>query len=335
MQSRSPLHVDVLRDAVVESQHQVVVSVANHQGRVVGGAGHPDFLVYPRSTIKMLQTIPFVESGAAQAFDLDDRMIALASSSHRGEKNHIALLDEWMKKTDIAETCMVCGGHLPFEESAHKEIYVKNVPLTQKFHNCAGKHLGLLSTCKHLNLPMETYQSPDHPMQKQLKQILSESTQFDYEKAYLGIDGCGIPTYALPLKHLAIGMSVFIQEKISEVRKKTCEKILLSCQKHPFLLSGEKSFVSLANHITSGRVILKNGAEGSMCGLLVEKKLAFALKASDGAARAAEAATLQLLKLYGAVTEEEFSQLKPFALPDLKNSRGEIVGGLRVAVESR
>jgi L-asparaginase II len=330
MKSPNPLRVDLLRDSLVESQHDVLAVVCDQRGEVIHAWGDFKHLIFPRSTIKPLQALPFVESGAVESFGLDDRMIALACASHRGEKLHFEILQEWSRKIDISESCLICGGHLPFDEESQKD-FIKNEKLLTPFcHNCAGKHMGILSLCKQKKYSSSGYGQMSHPAQQEIRNTLSQATQFDHEKAHQGVDGCGIPTYAVPLESLARGLSVFLQLDLPEERKKACHRILDAWGRYPELVSGSNGFLSRTARATQGRVLLKNGAEGTLCGLAVNKQFSFILKALDGAPRAAEASALWILEKLGALSEGEFESLKPLALPALSNSRREIVGFVRV-----
>ena len=331
MRSLNPLQVDVLRDSLIESQHQVLTVVCNHRGDVAEAWGDVSHLIFPRSTIKPLQALPFLESGAVESLGLDERMIALACASHRGEKLHLEVLREWSEKIQISESCLICGGHLPFDEESQKDFIRNEKPLTPFCHNCAGKHMGILSLCKQKNYSTKDYGHFSHPAQREIQKVLSETTQFDHEKAIQGIDGCGIPTYAAPLEALARGLSVFIQSQLSGHRRISCDRIVQAWKKYPELVSGTKSFLFKTAQVTRGRVLLKNGAEGTLCGLILDKQFSFILKTLDGAPRAAEAAALWTLRRLGALGETEYEVLKPLALPTISNSRGEVVGLLRVS----
>ncbi len=331
MASRQPLSVEVLRGPVVESIHSVMVVVVGESGQVTHYWGNPSFVTMPRSAIKMLQALPLLESGAANHFGLDDKMIALACSSHRGEKEHLEVLSEWSDKVGFKENQLICGPHLPYNEQASQDMLIRQRKPTAFCNNCAGKHSGLITTCLHLHESIEGYGHYEHPAQKRLRSVLSETLQVDHFKMPHGIDGCGIPTYAVPLQSMAVGMSTFINSKIASSRKLAAERILSAVANNPFYLSGSDNFATEVIQKTKGRSIIKGGAEGVFCGVLPEKKIAFAVKAADGAGRAAQVATAAVLLNFGGMTAEEFTSLSKYTQPVITNWSGESVGQIRVA----
>lgn len=330
MKSRIPLSVEVLRGAVVESQHQVLAVVVDERCVPVMYWGNPDYLTFPRSAIKMLQALPFVEAGAADAFGFEARHLCLVCSSHRGEKKHLEAVGEMMKKTGIREEQFVCGGHLPAHEASAQEMIRKSLQPTPMMNNCSGKHSGIIATCLHLKEDPTGYEKYNHPAQARLRKVLSEVTRFDHNKAHYGTDGCGILTYALPLQNMAIGMMALINPKESEARRVAAKRIVDAVRHEAFYLSGSEDFTSDMIQKTQGRAIIKNGAEGGFCGVLPEKKLAFAIKAEDGSARASQAATAFLLQKLGAFNAENLANLKIYLEPKIKNWKGAEVGSIRV-----
>lgn len=330
MKARVPLSVEVLRGSVVESQHQVMAVVVDERAVPVLYWGNIDYLTFPRSAIKMLQALPFVESGACEALGFEDKHLALVCSSHRGEKNHILAVTEIMKKAGIREDQFVCGGHWPANEATAHEMIRRGINPTPIINNCSGKHSGIIATCLHLKENPEDYDKYTHPAQVRLRKVLSEVMRHDHEKAHYGIDGCGIPTYAVPLQNLAIGMQALVNPKQPEKRKMAAQKILNAVKHEAFYLSGSDDFTSDFIQVTQGRCIIKNGAEGVFCGVIPEKGWAFALKAEDGAARAAQAATAFLLQKLGVLKEGELPALKKYLEPKVKNWKGLEVGSIRV-----
>lgn len=331
MAARLPLTVEVLRGPIVESIHQVMVVVVNDTGAVNTWWGNPQFLTVPRSAIKMLQALSLLESGAAEKYGLDDKLIALACSSHMGQKEHIAALAEWMEKTHSPESAFVCAPHLPFDEPSAHDMIRRGQKPTALCNNCAGKHLGIISTCLHLGESPAGYDKYEHGAQKRLRKVLTEVMKVDHAKVAYGIDGCGIPSYAVPLQSIAVGMSALINPKESSVRKLAAERILHAVKTQPFYVSGSDTFTTSVIEKTQGRSIIKVGAEGVYAGVLPEKKLAFAVKAADGAKRAAEVATAAVLLQLGGMTEAEFKSLSKYTMPSITNWKGEVVGQVRIA----
>lgn len=331
MASKLPLVVEVSRGPVVESLHQVMAVVVNEIGHVTHYWGNPQFLTMPRSAIKMLQALPLIESGAADKFALDDKLLALACGSHRGEKDHLAALAQWTEKVGIKESSYICGPHLPYDQSSAHEMIRKGQKPTVFCNNCAGKHSAILTTCLHLREDPTGYEKYEHNAQKRLRQVLTETTRFDHSKAAFGVDGCGIPTYAMPLQSMAIGMSTFINSKEKPARKAAAERILQAVKTYPFYIAGSDNFATAVIEKSQGRSIIKGGAEGVYCGVLPEKKVAFAVKVSDGASRAAEVVTASLLLQFGGLNETEFRALAKYTLPTVTNWKGDVVGQIRIA----
>lgn len=335
MHSRNPMSVEITRGPAVESSHQVIGCIVDEAGRNVNSWGNIQFLTYPRSAIKMLQALPLIESGAADKYGLEDRHICLACASHRGQKEHIAAVREWMEKIPLSESQLACGPHYPGHEASMHELVRQGKTPTSIYNNCSGKHAGLLCTCVHLGEPTEGYEKYDHPSQKRLRKVLSETMRIDHGKLPHGIDGCSIVTYAVPLQNLAIGLSALINPKESEIRRVAAKRILQAVTKEPFYLAGSDEFGTLVNQKTQGRSIVKVGAEGVYAGLIPGKGLAFAVKAVDGAKRAAEFAAAQILKAYGGLNEVEFNDLKFFTQPPVTSWRNENVGQIRMATEAK
>lgn len=331
MASKQPLIVEVLRGSVVESIHQVTVVVVNEIGSVINYWGNPQFLTMPRSAIKMLQALPLIESGAAEKFGLEGKYLALACSSHRGEKDHLLALSQWNEKVQIKESDFVCAPHMPYDEASATALIRSGHKPGVLCNNCSGKHSAIITTCKHLGEDPAGYDKYEHNAQKRLRKVLTETMKVDHSKVSYGIDGCGIPTYAVPLQAIATGMATFINPKEAPARKAAADRILRAVRSFPFYISGSDSFNTAVIEKSQGRAIVKGGAEGVFCGVLPEKRVAFAIKTSDGAGRAAQVVTASLLLQLGGLTEAEFKALTKYTLPVITNWKGDVVGQMRIA----
>jgi L-asparaginase II len=329
--SKQPLIVEVTRGAVVESYHQVNVVAVNETGSILNYWGNPLFLTYPRSSIKMLQALPFIESGAVDHFGLEDKHIALACASHRGEREHLQALKEWAAKVPFEESQLLCGPHLPYHEASAEDFIRQKLKPSPFYNNCAGKHAAIISTCLHLGESPQGYNKYEHSAQKRLREILSETMKVDHAKVSNASDGCGILTYAVPLQAMAVGMAVFVNSRENVNRKVAVQRILNAIRGNAFYFSGSENFASAIIEKTQGRAIVKGGAEGVFCGVIPERKVAFAVKASDGAGRAAQVATAATLLHFGGLTPQEFVTIENYAQPPVTNWKGERVGQIRIA----
>lgn len=334
MASKQPMLVEITRGPVVESNHQVMAVVVNESGSNIFSWGNTQYLTMPRSAIKMLQALPLIESGAADKLQLEEKHIALACSSHRGEKIHTSTIHQWMERAGFDESALACGPHWPSNEAAAHEMIRAGQKPTAICNNCSGKHTGFITTCLHLKEPIKGYHLYEHPMQKRLRQVMTETMKIDLTKTAFGIDGCGIPTHAVPLKAVATGMSALIDPHQPAARKAAAARILRAVRNNPVYLSGTDDFTSVIIEKTEGRSIVKNGAEGVFAGVIPEKGLAFAVKAADGASRAAQVATASILLRYGGLTEVEFKSLQKYTQPSVKNWNGEVVGQMRIAPDA-
>ena len=330
--SRYPLVVEVIRGNAVESRHEVMAVVTEERGLVISFWGNVEYLTFPRSSIKALQAVSFVESEAMNKFDLDEKMLALACASHTGEKHHLTVLNDWLKKLNLKEEDLYCGPAYPAHEGSHQEMIRKGQGPLILANNCSGKHLGIISTCLALGEDFKDYHRMDHPAQVRLRKNLSELMKYRIEKLPVGIDGCAIPTHATPLQNIAMGMSDFFDKKgASEIRRKALRQILKAWQRHPEYISGSSDFATELAKRTNGRALLKAGAEGAYAGLMPDKGYGFALKVADGHRRAAELAACEIFIQHGALTADEAQDLRQWTSPIIRNSRNDVVGLLRLA----
>ena len=169
-----PFEVHAIRGSLIESVHNVHAVVLGRDKKIHFQSGDIDFPIYPRSAIKMLQTLLLVESGAAEALGLDNRHLALASSSHYGDPEHTDIVQEWLKKIGLSESDLICGAHDPDRAIIREQMIRKGEKPSKIHNNCSGKHSGLLSVCVHRNFKTENYGDFDHPVQIELRKKLSE-----------------------------------------------------------------------------------------------------------------------------------------------------------------
>ncbi len=322
----NPVLVEVTRGTMVESRHRASLAVTDATGKVILRAGDFEAPIYGRSAIKPLQALPLIETGAAEAFGLSDAEIALACASHSGEPRHVEAVAAWLKRIGCTPVDLECGAHLPYSEAAMIALLRDGADPDTRHNNCSGKHTGFLTFARHLGLPTKGYIRYEHPVQQRILGVLEAMTGLDLSDAPRGIDGCGIPVIAIPLGNLALAMARLVDSRDQpEARQTACARVVKAMAAEPFMVAGSDRYCTRAMQILRGRAVLKTGAEGVYCGAVPEAGLGFAIKADDGAGRAAEVVVGQVLKRLGVIGAAEAELL---AQP-IQNRVGLEVGQVR------
>jgi L-asparaginase II len=320
----NPILVEVVRGTVVESRHTGAIAVADADGRLVLSLGDVERPVFPRSAVKALQAIPLVESGAADAFRLGEEELAVACASHSGDKVHIETVRSLLAKAGLDESYLACGAHWPVSERAMRDLMQAGRKPQAIHNNCSGKHAGMLAACVKLGLDPCGYQRPDHALQIRIAGIISETCGIVLDPGGIGIDGCSVPTWSLPLAALARGFArLGTGRGLAPARAQAAERLRRACFKFPNLVAGEGRFDTMAMRALAPDLFVKGGAEGVHCAALPRLGLGFALKVDDGAKRGTERALAEVL---GALLPEARHALADQLEGEVFNWRGRGVG---------
>lgn len=331
LNAKAPVAIQFVRGPWGESESLADVVVMNSHGNIIETWGEVDSMIYPRSTVKLNQALLLFTSGAATAFSLSTESIALSCASHWGQEVHISVLSNFLKSINCTVNDLECGAHRPYDEAAYVKMLQAGQTFSSAHSNCSGKHTGFLAVCKHLGLPTQGYINYQHPLQEALRQLQSKVFDFDFHKADWGIDGCGIPTYRLPLSKVAWAQLLFLKESANkEAWQEASEQIVRSLTLHPELISGAKMICSEIIAKTKGAVICKDGAEGVFIAALREQGLVIAFKIRDGAYRASIALMPELLHHFGAINSSALQELRQIVGSKIKNIVGKEVGEIRV-----
>lgn len=341
MTSANPVFVEVTRGPAVESVHRgaaVVVDAAT--GRVVASWGDTERPAYPRSAIKPLQALPLLTSGAARAFEVSAAEIALACASHNGEPVHTEAVDKWLNRIGCDAGMLECGAHPPTDPVTRRALDREDGAISPLHNNCSGKHTGFLTTCRHLGFDPAGYVHVDHPVQRLVRDTVASLTGCDLTGAHHGVDGCGIPVYAIPLRGLAAAMAKYTAGAagadpagLDPASVDAVRSIRESMINHPYLVAGRDRFCTVVMETLAPNVLVKTGAEGVFCAALPERGLGIALKIDDGATRASEVALGGVLRWLGAINESQFRVLRSKLEPEIRNVAGAPVGVIRVSRE--
>jgi len=295
----SAVLVEVWRGDFLECVHRGAAVICDPGGDVIYAWGDPARVILPRSSSKMLQALPLVESGAADAAGLTTEHLALACASHSGAAIHTTRVALWLADIGYGEADLMCGVQQPSDPDAGKALRALGEAPCQIHNNCSGKHTGFLTLGRHLGAG-PTYIDPSHPVQAAVKEVTYAMTDDDEELGF-AIDGCSAPNFAITLSGMATAMArMAAPARLGGARAKASERLIAAMARHPELVAGEGKACTGLMRAMAGAAVVKTGADGVFTGILPDRGLGFALKVDDGAARASECAAAALLVRLGA-----------------------------------
>ncbi len=320
--------VEVLRGESVESIHRVHVAIVEAGKGLVASAGNPAHHSFVRSAIKMFQVLPFVEGGGVDRFEFTTQELALCTASHGGEPFHVAAARSMLAKARLTEDALACGPHPPMHVPSAEALRAQGRAPTRVHNNCSGKHAGMLAFTIHQGWVTGGYHRVAHPTQQRILSTVARWMAVNAEDIDQATDGCGLPTFALPIDAVAEGCARFAAAVAD--KQPAPSRIFDAMAAHPEYVAGTDRLDTDLMLTTQGRLFSKVGAEGFYAVGVPGRRLGMALKVEDGSGRASEPALLAALRHLEVITDSEFEALARYAFPAILNTRGERVGGIRV-----
>lgn len=325
-----PVLIEALRGALVESRHRGAVAVVDADGGRLLALGDVERPIYPRSAVKALQALVLVEAGGVERFGLRAEELALACASHAGEPDHVAGVASMLARAGLDQGSLMCGTHWPLHQPAALALARSGGGATALHNNCSGKHAGFLCAACAMECEPATYVDVQHPVQRAVKSVLEHLGGASIPDDHIGVDGCSVPTFAMPLDRLALAFARFGTGRgVAPERHTAARRLRAVCAAYPWHVAGTGRFCTEVMTSLRERVFVKTGAEGVLCAALPEQGLGLALKIEDGATRAAEAAMAALLARFLPHDDDYRPELDRHARPVLRNWHKTVVGSLQ------
>lgn len=315
--------VRIVRSGLEESVHLGHVAVCDADGRILAAAGDPHRTVFARSSLKPLQAAVSLERFMEPP---SRELIAIMCASHNGEPVHVRMVRQLLRTVGLGESTLRCPASFPIQSvDAARAGRRRRV-----FHNCSGKHAGMIVAATHAGWGHAGYVEPTHPLQRAILRAVRRGTGVD--RPTVGVDGCGVPVHGVPLSGMATLFARLARPERLGRLSVMAARAVDAMTAHPYLVAGRRRTDTLVMSELGG-VVTKVGAEAVHCAALLEPGIGVAVKVGDGGERASGPALLRTLELLGAISSDEVERLAPIARrPVLGGGRpvGELVTDFRL-----
>lgn len=323
--------VEEYRGGVLENMHYGAVSIVDEQGRILYRAGDPEHMTFLRSAAKPFQAIPGMKRRIDRVYGLSPEEASLFAASHRGEDYHIAALESILQKTGVREEQLNCCMTYPLNEEAKTQRHRAHEPKRKIFHNCSGKHTGLLALSKYMGWDEQTYYLPEHPVQREIISTMAEFAEVPAASIPLGVDGCGLPIFALPLHKIGFSyLKLACPDLIPDLETRKAAAVVAALMNANPDMIADRKFVCSAL-LKDPNLIAKGGAKGVYGIGLRKQRLGISLKVSDGSEQVWPCIIASILERIGYGNQATIDRLYALEPNVIVNDAGTEVG-LRRAV---
>jgi L-asparaginase II len=336
-----PVLVCQIRGGVVESRHRGSVVEVGIEGAVRRVLGDPDTVVNLRSTVKPFGLAALVETGGVHEFDLSSAELAMMAGSHSGEDLHVRTLQGVFRRAGFSQQFLGCGSEgAPLDALTAARLAREGEKPGPIRHMCSGQHASMLLLCRLHDWPLDEYWRPDHPVQRLCAATVARAFSTSADLLVMSTDGCGVPTYAFPLREVARAFAMLADPTAipaADSRSSLAPALCLirdAMIANPEFAAGSRERLdSAVMKAVPGRVLAKGGVEGlSGFALLPGGSRAaasgVALKIEDGGGfeRAVWAASVETLRQVGVLDQAALRALSRYHRPVARDPRGEQVG---------
>lgn len=338
-----PVLVEMTRGDVFEFRHRGAVAVVEPEGRLAASLGPLDVPCYLRSAAKPFQAVTVFLSGAVDAYEFTPEDVALICASHNGEPFHVERVRSILARVGCSEDELRCGVHGPFNKASAASM--QGHPTQPVHNNCSGKHSGMLAAARVQGLPTQGYEPAEHPVQQSNAQIVSAFTGVAPEAFHTSLDGCTVPTWAVPLRAVALAYARLarpetVPEFADHPRRDdilaAVPRITAAMTAHPELVGGTDRIDTDIMRALPGKVLSKVGADGIHALTVMPcdrfpSGLGIAVKIEDGDnARARNPVVLAVLEQLGVLSPEAAVPLDAKYRRPILTHRKQPVGETRV-----
>jgi len=327
----SEVLIKIYRGNLIENIYRGDIVVVNRKGKITFSLGDSEKITYWRSSAKPIQVMPVIYSGAADKYKLTDKEIAIMASSHSGEERHIKLIYSILDKISLGEGNLLCGAYPAFRKTTNNSLIQDKTNAKPIYNPCSGKHVAQLTLCQYYGWSVNDYYKLEHPVQQMILDIVTEMTEYPKKRIYLGIDGCGVPVFGLPIKNMSYAYARIANWELLPLEyQQSAKRIFLSMIRYPEIVGGTDRFDTDLMRISEGKLLAKSGADGVFCiGVRNNnnnKGIGITIKMESGNMKFLPMVAIQVLSQLKILSKEKLNQLEKYCSSWVKNYRNEKVG---------
>ncbi|NMA94673.1 MAG: asparaginase [Clostridiales bacterium] len=322
----SEILVKEFREDVLENIHIGHICIVDYSGKVRYSAGDPKNMTYLRSSAKPIQALPVIKRDLHKWFGLTERETTIFAASHMGESFHVDAVESILHKIGMAEDDLVMLPTYPGNRKERERLLRIGMGPRKIYHNCSGKHSGILTLCRGLDLPTEGYWEIDHPAQKEILTHIAMMGDCSEEDIKIGIDGCGVPVFAMPLISLAKAYLKLACPELIEDEDISSAAFEMSRLMNEYgeMIGGTDTLCTTL--LEDSNIVAKGGAQGVYCFALRRERLGFAIKLMDGTAGTMPIIIASILEMIDYRDSQIVDTLYRLFPVDIKNDNENIVG---------
>ncbi len=339
----APILVRHVRDGIEESVHRGDIVEADASGALIRVLGDADRVVTLRSTVKPFGALALIEAGGVAAFDLQTAEIAIMGSSHSGEDLHVRTLQGIFRRTGVSQSLLACGSDgMPLDPLTAARLARDGEKAGPIRHMCSGQHAVFLLLAKLRGWDPTDYWRPAHPAQVAYRAAVARAFGTSPDKLRTAIDGCGVETYAFPLRSVARAYA-FLAEPAAvaarDARSAVAEPLTVirdALLAEPEMVGGRHDRLDTSvMKAAPGRLISKSGMEG-LRGVAVlpgtrtgtthaiASGLAVKIEDGDAGGRASWSASVEALRQVGALDGAALRALGRYHRPTALDPHGRV-----------
>ena len=127
------------------------------------------------------------------------------ASSHSGEDVHVRTIQAMYRRIGVPQAVLACGSDAtPLDVLTAARLARDGERPSQIRHMCSGQHSVFVLLAKLGDWELETYWQPEHPAHDGIRRGGRRGVRRGRRRiSATGIDGCGVLTYAFPLREIA------------------------------------------------------------------------------------------------------------------------------------